>query len=304
MDALCSISLFALLSAIAIAYGVRTLVRGAARYDRVATDQGSALLGQGPMNIGYWALQPIGSFFVRIGISANAVSWGSLALGASAGTAIALGHFGLGSVLASACASCDALDGMVARKSGTASDAGEVLDAAIDRWVEFLFLGGIAVAYRASPWRLVLVLFALLGSFMVSYATAKAEALQVAAPRGAMRRTERAVYLLFGAALTPLVPFITPSVVSNAAARLSALDGLRDAPMIAALALVAVVANASAVGRLSRAAALVRLRAAPLTEPTTVEPLPATMSPEPADGVDPPRSPSSPRPEALGRMAG
>ena len=40
---------------------------------------------------------------------------------------------------------------------------------------------------------------------MVSYSTAKAEALGVEPPRGAMRRQERAVYFVLGAALVPIV---------------------------------------------------------------------------------------------------
>jgi putative flippase GtrA len=75
---------------------------------------------------------------------------------------------------------------------------------------------------------------------MTSYATAKAEALRVDIPRGAMRRPERALYLTLGVALTPIA---------------SALAGARGpwvahAPMLAALLVVAVVANASAAHRL------------------------------------------------------
>ena len=75
---------------------------------------------------------------------------------------------------------------------------------------------------------------------MVSYASAKAEALQVAAPRGAMRRAERAVYLSLGSVLVPITT------------RLFAHEPwwAREAPMLAALALVGVVGNVSAVRRL------------------------------------------------------
>jgi heme exporter protein D len=78
----------------------------------------------------------------------------------------------------------DTLDGIVARLQGTASDAGEVLDAAVDSYEEFFFLGGIVVHVRQSAVGVSLVLLALLGSFMVSYATAKAEALRAEIPRG------------------------------------------------------------------------------------------------------------------------
>ncbi|MBK6532465.1 MAG: GtrA family protein [Deltaproteobacteria bacterium] len=134
----------------------------------------------------------------------------------------------------------DALDGMVARATGVASDAGEVLDAAVDRYQEFAFLAGLAVYYRANTAWLLLTLAALLGSVMTSYVTAKAEALQTEVPRGAMRRPERALYLTLGAILTPVA---------------TALSGGHDpwishSPMLLALASVAVVANLSAARRL------------------------------------------------------
>jgi hypothetical protein len=70
---------------------------------------------------------------------------------------------------------------------------------------------------------MALALGATLASFMVSYASAKAEALQVAAPRGLMRRHERSTYLIAGIGMVPLVgpvlvahdlPYVTPCLVS------------------------------------------------------------------------------------------
>jgi CDP-diacylglycerol--glycerol-3-phosphate 3-phosphatidyltransferase len=261
VDLGCSLALLAALVAIVIAYGARVAARGTARYDRVEREQGSALLGEGAMHMGYWAMQPLGMASVRLGIGPNAISWASLLFGAGAGAALAMGHFGLGAALSAVSGLCDALDGMVARLTRTASDAGEVLDAVIDRWVEFLFLAGLGVLYRGSVVRLVLVLFAILGSFMVSYATAKAEALRVPAPRGAMRKGERTVYLLTGAGLTPIAAAVF--------ARLGVHLGLDDAPMVAALVLVAVVANISSLRRLARVASIIRSREArpPVAEP-------------------------------------
>jgi CDP-diacylglycerol--glycerol-3-phosphate 3-phosphatidyltransferase len=182
-------------------------------------------------------------------MSANAVSWASLAFGAAAGVALALGHMGVGAIFGVVSFGCDALDGMIARERGTASKAGEVLDAAVDRYVELFFLGGVAFYLRRDALGILLALGAMTGAIMVSYATAKAEALHVEAPRGAMRRQERAVYLALGAALTPLcglcVRFGLPATI-----------GL--VPMLLALALVGVAGNASAVRRLHAVARAVR----------------------------------------------
>ena len=75
-------------------------------------------------------------------------------------------------------------------------------------------------------------LAALFGSFMVSYTTAKAEAMGVEPPRGSMRRAERAIYLLVAAGLTPYSRFLFAGTPSHA---------LRELPMVFALILVALV---------------------------------------------------------------
>lgn len=240
IDLACSLALLGLLAAAALGYGVRTLLHGRAHYRRVEKDGGSALLGEGTMSAGYWALQPVGNALARAGVTPDAISLASLALGLAAAVALGLGHFGVAAALVAVATLGDALDGMVARATGVASDAGEVLDAAVDRYQEFAFLAGLAVCYRAHTAWLLLTLAALLGSVMTSYVTAKAEALQTEVPRGSMRRPERALYLTLGAILTPVA---------------AALSGGGDpwvshSPMLLALASVAVVANLSAARRL------------------------------------------------------
>jgi phosphatidylglycerophosphate synthase len=235
---------------VALAYGRRVRRSGPARHSRIDRAGSSFLLGKGAMQMGYWAIRPVASACIALGIGANAVSCASLALGAAAGVALALGYLGVGAALGVVSSACDALDGMIARETGTASDAGEVLDATVDRYTELFFLGGIAFHERNSALAVGLALAATAGAVMVSYATAKAEALHVQAPRGAMRRQERAVYLVLGAALTP---------VATAAAAQWALPAWIDRlPLLAALALVAAVGNASAVRRLYAVAQAVR----------------------------------------------
>jgi phosphatidylglycerophosphate synthase len=200
------------------------------------------------MEMLYWSAQPAGDACVRLGIGANAITWGSLFVAAAAGAAIAMGHLGLGALLSVIAAAADALDGLVARRVGTASDAGEVLDASVDRYVELFFLGGAAIYFRADVALLALTLAALGASFMVSYSTAKAEALHVEAPRGSMRRTERAVCFILGATLTPLASVFGVAPPWN------------DAPLIAALAVVAILGNISAGVRIGAVIRAVRSR--------------------------------------------
>jgi CDP-diacylglycerol--glycerol-3-phosphate 3-phosphatidyltransferase len=101
-------------------------------------------------------------------------------------------------------AAFDALDGIVARERGLASDAGEVLDAVVDRYADAAPLVGLAVYYRASVPALLLVLIALVGSIQVSYVRAKSEAMALTLPGGLMRRHERIAYLTAGLLLGPL----------------------------------------------------------------------------------------------------
>jgi len=219
-------------------------------YARVEREGGGALLGKRSMAMAYWAIQPVGRALVAVGISANAVTWTSLVLGLAAGLALAFDALGLAALLGTLSFLCDAIDGLVARAAGTASPAGEVLDAAIDRWVEFAFFAGLCVHYRESPSALALSLLALQGGFMVSYASAKAEALGVDVPRGAMRRVERCVYLIVGATLTAL---LAPWSLDFTARGWSA-----ELPMLASLLLIALAANGSAAWRLRCLARAVR----------------------------------------------
>ncbi len=246
--------LLGLVGFLAMTYLVRVAVRGRAKFDRVEKQGGSKLLSKEVMEMAYWGVQPLGKLLVFLRITPNQVSWSSLVFAILAGACLSVGHFGFGAVFATISAFLDSLDGIVARLTGKASDAGEVLDAAVDRYSEFLFLGGLAIYYREIPVLLGLSLLALMGSFMVSYSSAKAEALQVSAPSGSMRRPERAVYLILGALLSPLtIPiFETDRPYSIAMGH----------PMVIALCLVAVLANVSAVERLWAIAKAIRVREA------------------------------------------
>lgn len=251
-DLASAVFILAIVGAAAALHSLRVLFRGATRNERVERAGASPLLGRTPMEAAYWALGPLASACVALGISANAITGASLLLGLGAGALLATGHFGLAASVTALASIADALDGMVARASHTSSDAGEVFDAAVDRYVELFFLAGVALRVREDGWALGLCLAAILGSFMVSYSTAKAEALQIVAPRGAMRRAERAVVLFAGAALTPFAGAWGAS--GEGASRLAIL------PMLVAVALVALVSNVSAARRLAAVARAVRAR--------------------------------------------
>ncbi|HKU37647.1 MAG TPA: CDP-alcohol phosphatidyltransferase family protein [Polyangiales bacterium] len=240
MDFVCSLALVALL---AVARLSRTLRRS--EHARVELEGSSALLGRGTMQALYGAMLPIARICARAGIAASTVTGCSVLLAVVAAFAFASGHLGLGALIAVAAMACDAIDGWIARATATASNAGEVLDAAADRYVELLLFAGLAVYLRFRVLALIGVLAALGGSFMVSYSTAKAEALGISPPRGSMRRTDRAFLLIAGAALVPLA---------------DALPLPRDLPLLLALGWLAVASNASALARFTFLASALRAR--------------------------------------------
>jgi phosphatidylglycerophosphate synthase len=236
-------TLAALAGFAAVAYAVRIAVRGVARSERVSRIGGTAILGQSVMDWTYWAVEPIVRACVAVGITANGATWIALVLGLGSGVAAGFGMWGLTCLLATWSTLFDILDGQIARLTKTGSNAGEVLDAATDRYTEFAFVAGACFAFRDSAPLLGLSLGAMLACFMVSYASAKAEAMQVEVPRGLMRRHERATYMITGAGLTSMVGnYLTTHVP--------------DLPpttfLIAAIGIVAVIGNFAAVLRLVR----------------------------------------------------
>ena len=228
----------ATLVALAVFTARDTSLDAAARA-RIRRQGSSPFLGRLAMEFAYWLLAPVARAAVWVKLSPNISSWACLALGAASGVAAATGAVPVAGGLMLTSGLFDMLDGMVARSRGVASEAGEVLDAAVDRYAEFFFLGGLCIYYRRWPWAMVLVLGAMLGSMLVSYSQAKAEALDVEPRRSWMRRPERAVYLGSGAFLSPLVTVV---VEADAPVPL-------HYPVLIATLLVAVFANAAAIRR-------------------------------------------------------
>jgi CDP-diacylglycerol---glycerol-3-phosphate 3-phosphatidyltransferase len=250
-DLTCAIVLFSFSAGLILVYLARTLWRGRARQTRCEADGGSVLVSKALMEMGYWLFDPVADALAALSVTPNMVTGFSLVPALAAGVAAAFGRFGLAYVLATSASLCDLVDGVLARKLGTASEAGELVDAAADRYVESFFLCGLIVYYRAHWVVLLLGLGALLGTFMMSQSTAQAEAIGVQPPRGLMRRAERAIYLLTGSGLTSVSRVIFASSASFAA---------REFPIIAALTAVAVIANISAAQRFAAIARALRAR--------------------------------------------
>lgn len=99
----------------------------------------------------------------------------------------------------------DALDGVVARAYGKVTLFGGFLDSLLDRYADSLVLTGIILGWLAegSPLWLLAGLFAVLGSLLVSYSRARAEAAGVKMETvGLAERAERIIIIVFASFLT------------------------------------------------------------------------------------------------------
>jgi len=101
----------------------------------------------------------------------------------------------------------DMLDGQVARLSGRVTRFGGFLDSSLDRLSDMVVFVGLMVFYaRDLPAHSTLNVFlagaGLMGSVMVSYASARAESLIPKCDVGFLRRPERVVLFIIGALST------------------------------------------------------------------------------------------------------
>lgn len=230
-----------------ILLGTHRWLNASRRYRRVMEQGSTFFLGLNLMNAGYAMLQPLVRWCVREGVTPAAVTWSSLLPAAGAALGVATGHWGIAAWCLLASALSDVLDGAVARETGHMSAAGAVLDSVLDRYAEFIFFGGLFIWYRDNLAAQLVVLGAVFGSFLITYSSAKAEALRATPPRGPMKRSDRLALLVVACAVTPLLDFWLQPAESRFAW-----------PVLVAVAAIAVLANLSAVQRFVTLARSVR----------------------------------------------
>jgi CDP-diacylglycerol--glycerol-3-phosphate 3-phosphatidyltransferase len=94
----------------------------------------------------------------------------------------------------------DLFDGVVARKLGKVTALGGFLDSVLDRYSDLLLLISLLVYYlrKEDPDLVILTSFVSMGTILIPYVRAKAEALQVPCTIGLMERAERIILLSIG----------------------------------------------------------------------------------------------------------
>ena len=111
---------------------------------------------------------------------------------------LAAGIFVVGSLL-------DILDGALARVGGKSTPFGAFLDSTTDRVGEGAMLAAIALVFsqHGEGWAVTVAVAAVVGSFLVSYTRAKAEALGLRGDVGLGSRAERVVMITAGLVFAP-----------------------------------------------------------------------------------------------------
>jgi CDP-diacylglycerol--glycerol-3-phosphate 3-phosphatidyltransferase len=111
---------------------------------------------------------------------------------------VAAAIFVIGSLL-------DILDGALARVGGKATPFGAFIDSTTDRVGEGAMLAAIALVFsrNGEDWAVVLAVAAVVGSFLVSYTRARAEALGLKGDVGLGSRAERVVLITAGLVFAP-----------------------------------------------------------------------------------------------------
>ena len=143
-------------------------------------------------------LDTLGALLAGIGLHPNLMTVIGLLGNGIGALMLAQGKFLLGGIIILAMGPIDALDGATARARGESSPWGAFVDSTTDRWSEAVILLDLMVHYvgQNDPAGAVVVMLALIGSLMVSYSRARAEALGFDANVGLLTRMERYLVLV------------------------------------------------------------------------------------------------------------
>ena len=168
-------------------------------------DRGGFVLGSFVRSWFYWFIWPIERASLAVGLSPTAYNVAGVLCGCAAGACFATGRVNLGGWLVLLGGAADVLDGRIARARGLANETGAFLDSTLDRFAEVGAFVGLAVMYMHSASQLAVVVTAMGGSLLVSYARARGESLGVVAKVGIMQRAERLLLVGFGGVFDPAV---------------------------------------------------------------------------------------------------
>jgi len=156
--------------------------------------------------LAYRFTEPVVRFLSRTPITPSAITWFGFLLTVVAAALIIKEHLLAAGLVVLIAGFFDILDGALARHTNQTTRFGAVLDSTLDRLSEAVLLLGILVLYAGeqSITGILLVGFALIGSLLVSYVRARAEALGLECQVGLFTRAERVIVLALGLLLNQI----------------------------------------------------------------------------------------------------
>src|SRR5436853_3937382 len=146
------------------------------------------------------AIEPAISFLVRNRFSPNTITTVGTLITVRASVVYATGHIMTAGWIMNVTAFFDVADGEVARRTGRSSVFGAFYDSTLDRVADGALMAGLAFFYATNAihhnlYMVVVCLVCIVGTFLISYTRARAEALGIDAKIGVMQRPERMVLL-------------------------------------------------------------------------------------------------------------
>lgn len=148
----------------------------------------------------------------RTSVTPNAISWFGVLLTLGAAALIVSGQLFVGGLAVIVAGLFDTLDGALARSIGRVTRFGAILDSTLDRFSEAVLLLSLLPVYarQQSTLGIIVVGLALIGSYLVSYIRARAEAMGIECGVGVFTRPERVAVLALGLLLSPInLAFLT-----------------------------------------------------------------------------------------------
>ena len=161
-------------------------------------------------------LDAIARVLNKLHIKPNMVTATGLIGHIAASILIGFGELTWGGIVALIMGPLDALDGALARMRNESQVYGGFVDSVTDRYDELILLGGLIIYFSQNkdPLGSILVYFAAMGSVLVSYIRAKAEALGFDAKVGIMTRVERYLVLVPGLILREPYTYIALGILA------------------------------------------------------------------------------------------
>ncbi|MDZ7859448.1 MAG: CDP-alcohol phosphatidyltransferase family protein [Candidatus Krumholzibacteriota bacterium] len=147
-------------------------------------------------------LTPLVSLISLMGISPLTITSAGILISLVGAFLVAGGKLFAGGVALAISGLCDIIDGSLARKGEKVTVFGAFFDSTGDRVAELAYFGALVLYYAGkvpvSSFYIILVLIAMSGSLLTSYARARAEGLGVRCEIGFLERPERIILLIVG----------------------------------------------------------------------------------------------------------